>query len=393
MTKIVEEDLGSGAKRWLGYTCPECFAIFRVPVETQGKVASCPHCELPVLLGRRGQSELKEAVPEKSADEGLLEDGWEGSERSGRLEKRKRIKKNRGAKSPKWDGSGDEPQEREGPLFLLVVLVGLLFLTAGVGVFVKGVLESMNDAAVLQGLPGIKIAELKMTDEGDPAVLPQDFNIDAELVVVIEAVGNFLNAGDVDEMLKYVRERPRVGKQVRNYYSAGLFRSTKFRKIGISGGLQLKGSLVTVTVELEDFSERPIALERTADGYLVDWESWVGWGELSWDEFQTTRSTRPTLMRVSVINVEYYNFAFSDDRKWQSYRLEDASGERSFFGYAPKGSLQASRMIAVGKEDESRSMIVRLRYPEKAMRRDQVIIDEVIAHGWISPKVKTPSNP
>ena len=53
MTAISDENKGGSAKRWLGYTCPECFAIFRIPVEGQGKVAECPHCDLPVILGHR----------------------------------------------------------------------------------------------------------------------------------------------------------------------------------------------------------------------------------------------------------------------------------------------------------------------------------------------------
>lgn len=128
MTETAEADQGSGAKRWLGYTCPECYAIFRVPVEARGKVASCPHCELPVVLGQRGQSE--ESAPEGGlVAKQLEEDGWERSKRSGRLKKKRRVQKKRGPKKPEWDDSDGKTKEREGPLFLLVVLVGLLFLT------------------------------------------------------------------------------------------------------------------------------------------------------------------------------------------------------------------------------------------------------------------------
>ena len=58
------------------------------------------------------------------------------------------------------------------------------------------------------------------------------------------------------------------------------------------------GKISAVDVELRDFSIRALAVEKTEEGYLADWESWVGYSELSWEEMQEKRPQEPKLFRV-----------------------------------------------------------------------------------------------
>jgi hypothetical protein len=393
VTAISDANKGGSAKRWLGYTCPECFAIFRVPVEGQGKVAECPHCDLQVILGHREIVADAAAVVGAGEEDGAESVSWERSERSGRLMRKKRVSKKIVNKSPDWDNEVPDLPPREGRVLYLVLLVGLLFMTAGAGVFLKQFLESREQVVRIKTAPQIIIPGVEAEkEEFDSAeILGENFEMNREIKRLTEVVEGFLKAPDLATMLGYVRDRKRVEPLVRGYYALHDYAPSPYRELAPFGNLKFQKSFLSIDVEMEDFSSRPIAVEKTKEGYLVDWESWVGYCEMPWAELRRVKPTKPVLMRVRVSSVSYYNFNFSDDRKWESYHLTDVSDEYSVYGYVEKYSELAGQLAPAKEEGRSGAMIVRLRFPEEAMSDNQVFIEDIVTVGWVLPL--TPVDP
>jgi hypothetical protein len=81
--------------------------------------------------------------------------------------------------------------------------------------------------------------------------------------------------------------------------------------------------------------------------------------------------------------VDYYNFAFADDKKWRSFRLESLKGDQSMYGYVEKDS-EVDRKIRISPESKQAALILKVRFPEGAKEdSNQVLIDEVVNEGWV----------
>ena len=396
-----DSDQEGGAKRWLGYPCPECSEIFRVPAEGQGKEAECPHCEARVVLGRRDPVEkpmvFKEASILEEDDESLGE-GWKRSSQSGRLMKRKVVATAHESEQPDWEGEpADHPTPESGRMYLWLLLglfaltagLGLFARTAGLGVLVKNFVESRRE--VVHSEDELTMEDLGLNiDDSDP---PEEVDVSVDTVQVEAVVKRFLEAADVDELLGLARNRSRVEPLMRRYYEKNAYNASGFRRLVMSSEMQIKGDLVSVQVELPDLTRKLIVLERKDDTYIVDWESWVTYGEMGWKELRASRSTKPVLMRVLISNVEYYNFGFSDENKWQSYRLSSDDKQESLYGYIDVNSEVASKMRLLNSVRREMALTIRVRFPEGAKADNQVIIEEVIASGWVLERSHIASTP
>ena len=125
----------------------------------------------------------------------------------------------------------------------------------------------------------------------------------------------------------------------------------------------------------------------------------MGYSEVSWEEAEETRPTEAKLFRVFLAPINYFNFAFSDEKKWRCFRLRSPIGEQVFYGYAERGSLEALTLhSAFKKERLERPYMLEIRYPEGAERGNQVLIHRVVGSGWVlgtasAPKPTEPSTP
>jgi hypothetical protein len=106
-------------------------------------------------------------------------------------------------------------------------------------------------------------------------------------------------------------------------------------------------------------------------------------------EFLSTKSAGLKLFRVVLSPVEYYNFAFSDDRKWQSYRLESPDGVHAIYGYVERNSTLDS-MIRPSPDQKQAAMTLQLEFPENATSPKQVLIRKMIAEGWMLENAESP---
>jgi hypothetical protein len=152
----------------------------------------------------------------------------------------------------------------------------------------------------------------------------------------IESMTAFLNARDVDELLEHVRNRTRIGKTVRKYYADHPFVPLGNYTAPLPGDLKRSNGFFSVSIYHEGKFLRLQADE--SQDYKIDWESFVAYGEMDWDEFLATKPKTPTLLLVKIHYDDYYNYDFTQ-KDFTSLRVMHPDGSRELFAYANCGTL------------------------------------------------------
>ncbi len=205
----------------------------------------------------------------------------------------------------------------------------------------------------------------------------------AELTREAEVLARkFLNAGNVDEMLGTVRKPEVAGSRMRKFYPEGKIEASGLSQFNSGAGLVTRGKLHSFPVLTRDHEERSLAFIETPQGLKIDWESWVGWSEIPWREFLANKPAGSHVFRVILTSVDYYNFGFSDDQKWQSYRLESPDREHTVYGYVEKNSALDAKLRPTA-DGQSILMTLALKFPPDAPSDSQVEIERLVCEGWV----------
>lgn len=197
----------------------------------------------------------------------------------------------------------------------------------------------------------------------------------------------FLNAANVDERLELVRDRERVEPLMRAYYERHGDGPIGFRQIAPSGTLAFRDSLAVVEVVMEDWSQRQIAFDLGSDPPPVDWESFVGYSDMSIVELREHQPPEPQLLRALVqwLNPGFYAFDFADEEALDSYVISDAETGDYLYGYAVRLEPVATRLRELSASSSARPFlaVLKVRFPDNPRTDNQIWIDEVLAEGWV----------
>ena len=192
------------------------------------------------------------------------------------------------------------------------------------------------------------------------------------------AIENFLNAGTLDERKSFSRSLQRVEPLMDRYYETHNPGPIKYQSLANQQNSSSVKDYYIIGVTLEDLSMAYAILAIEQDRFLIDWESFVGYSEMSLGKFQEDQPGKPTLFRLRVKPDDYYNFNFTAE-DYQCLHLSDMNQTTVIYGYVLKGQGPISS-LQPGQEE---FFTLRLRYPENPKTANQVIIDEVITSGWI----------
>ncbi len=192
------------------------------------------------------------------------------------------------------------------------------------------------------------------------------------------ALRTFLEAGDLSGRKTVTRVINRVEPLMRDYYASNDPGPIKYHSIS-----DYKHSVVTedcflIEVILHDLSKVTAVVALEKDSFVVDWESFVGYSEMSLAQFIKKQPKKPTLFRVRIKFDDYFNFDFND-KTHKCLRLSDMNRTNVIYGYIQK-KAELFPTLRQGREGFS---IVRIRYPDHPKSSNQVLIDEVITSGWI----------
>lgn len=380
------------ARRWSAFVCPDCRFVFRVPRDHDGTGIICPSCRRMLRIPQEGDaiSPLMASLQKINFSDGEIDPRGEKRTRS------KRKKRAKEAESPDWDVSAGKwksiRSDKRSAVGRGVVGVVLVLVSAGLIFLAVKEDEKTEGSEDLAGLPGadefqdltdtrLLLSEEELEDEIElPKVMQRS---EVEFIEEAEPLAEkFLNATSVDEILPLIRDSETVGRKVRDYYPDGSMEAIGMEKFNSAGRPSYKNSFAAVSILTPDYEEKQLAFIDTEEGLKIDWESWVGWSEVPWDELTERRPTRPVLVRAMLKWIDYYNFGFSDEEKWRSYRLTSPDGEQVLYGYVERNSLLDQR-LRPNESGASVAATLKIHFPDDDGSRPQVIIDEQVADGWV----------
>ena len=295
--------------------------------------------------------------------------------------KRRRVRKGRDGFDEVGEGKGRRRRRRGWvpPGFVFLMWAGMAGLAVAAG---WAAVKTLRAAPV--------VARAVVPADGDEERSPTELT-----ELFMEAARAFLTAPDGESALRLVREPERVGAAFRAWYGP----ENPWKPLELSdeppaeGDLQLLGRIAAGKLPLKDFETVLMAGELKGGRYLIDWESFSGYGERPWDAFMTERPREPVLMRVVVKlgpTTDYFGQDFTDGGAYQCYQVSDAAADHVLTGYVVKNGLvdAALQQALIVPGERSRKALVchavlRLRYPEGSTNSRQLEIVEFVEKGWM----------
>ena len=214
-----------------------------------------------------------------------------------------------------------------------------------------------------------------------------------------EAVRAFLASDSVERMLEHVRLPARVKPLMEQWYRNRPLQAMTAGEVTNQNKLR-SGELYLVTLEMtvnepdplspgETFPQsRYFAVEEMRDSlgnsrYKVDWETSVGYQEMPLEEFREEMVKRPVPFRVRLRESDYYLHGFSDPREWRCVELYyPGRDEFHLYGYIRLGTGKSDRLLALVDGGISSAAVLTLRYPDDAVSRDQVVVEDLLLPSW-----------
>ncbi|MCP5535882.1 MAG: hypothetical protein H7A51_06565 [Akkermansiaceae bacterium] len=312
-------------------------------------------------------------------------------------QKRVRRKKQLPQAGLEWERKpSTKPEAPDNPMMWIVAgsLLGLTVVGIGAWLVIDSIDKDDPPADPVASLPSdastepLTIDEDQMTDEekrrqqeiADSVKTGMSVLTDAEAVV-----RQYLNAKTPAELEALVRTPEVTVPRMRAWYAQEKWETPGAKDVGYGGRVTVKGVMASMAVRLNDYSIKQIALENTPDGYKVDWESWVAWSAMPWEDLFKKRPIDPVEVRVHCSLDSYYNRLFDDDNKWVAVRLEHPDSDRAIYGYIDKESPALMRMLGDLRNRGSVAATIKISYPEDSVAKNQVYINEYLQSGWVRP--------
>lgn len=391
---------------WIALDCPACGGRLRAQRSAIGTTVGCPTCHAAVKVRAPGgfggpmiiDSSRKLGVsPERDDQEteafkGRLrsssDDNYKVDPDNPVMKRRDTRKAKHGAVLTGWDSTGRVPSQDPGKNQRRLVM-WLTVVTAVLGLTVVGILISRSGS--LFQPPAAAAASVRHNEE-----MPLDLQSSADFRnPVWQVVSQFCSAQTAADLLPVIRDPERVGPLLRNWYSTDERKWVPIPVPAVPDPVQFEtdGNWTAFKLPMPDFGSRSMAVEKTDRGFKVDWESFVAYSEMSWQDLQQIRPKTPTLMRVICRITGYYNLDFPSEETWQCFELtDDNSRNNTVYGYVKRGSPTAVEMQKLMLNASNVNAVLRVAYPARSTTLTQVDIVEVVAKGWVIREQKVEEN-
>ena len=167
----------------------------------------------------------------------------------------------------------------------------------------KGVSESSGPKTDLQRRDEERVALGLPKAEPPPTGI---VNVEAKRPLIEETVRKFFEAGSVSEKLAFVRDPGRVRPLMTDYYHRRPMPPVKWHALGWTLPVDEPGfRLGYVQAMFEGGPPSSLIVEEMENGsFAVDWESFVRYGELNWQDFLMIRPVQPKLFRIIASKAE-----------------------------------------------------------------------------------------
>jgi hypothetical protein len=207
--------------------------------------------------------------------------------------------------------------------------------------------------------------------------------------------------------LEYVINKPGVEMRMKDYYET---RSRKDPEVGEQVAdfeVEMAGERYLDVVYKNP--TRPsgtlrASFSRDEKGIVrLDWESLVGYSAMEMREFREKKPEEGVTMRVFASVDDYYNYEFSEPKKFLSVRLRNADGSEAVNGFCELGGRVATaitaRLATAAAADSAASkggavaankrtwapIIIKARFPARAQSDHCVELLDLMHGQWLAP--------
>jgi len=211
-------------------------------------------------------------------------------------------------------------------------------------------------------------------------------NLEAKRTLIEETVRQFFEAGTVGLKLAYVRDPSRVRPLMNEYYQRQPMTKPKWDSLGYTLPVDEPGYRLGYVQAI--FSDGPAASliveEKENGSFAVDWESYVRYGELDWQDFLKLRPSQPKLFRVIASKAENADSAHRDSRL-EMIELKHPEQEGSVFATIDKTDPELAPVIEQLQSGKWKDvpLTLRLCYPGSSGSGRAVRIAGVEGKGWL----------
>lgn len=209
-----------------------------------------------------------------------------------------------------------------------------------------------------------------------------------------ETARAFLATTSLDDRLRFIRHPEATRARMAAWYSAQRpLKPLEVLSFHDRWAEERVGetSFLMLYMEMADFTQRAIAMERRPDGSLsVDWESFEYWSDIPWTTFLETEPPQAVEFRVVAEYDSYHNFKYAEADDWVCFRLTDPADQAHAWGYCPPGSTPATTLAHLLSRQKQQGnpqakAILLLRFEPGDPGRRQVRIDAVVQEHWLKP--------
>ena len=384
----VQETMES-SRRWGGYVCPDCRLVFRVPRDHDGHGLVCPSCRRMLKIPSAGDRVPPLLMPQRPSPPQKSPQNPGMHPHGARLH----TKKSRHPKMYLWEslsgharrfGHGEKRQ-----MFLMLIGGTCLLMVIVAGVWMALFAGKTQAPPAAHSAPATPAA----ISNKQGASLPADTRrSDAAFLAAAEPLTRkFLEASRIEDMLPLVRNPGVAEARMRRHYPDGEIAAPGMAAFNTTSEIFRSGAISFLKARTRNGDDISLAYVETPQGIKIDWESRVGWADMPWEQFLTEKPTAGRVFRLFLCPSDYYNFAFSNDNKWQAYRLTSPDGKHLLYGYAGRGSAMNAR-LRPSLDNQQLPMMLSLKFPENATSNNQVLIDGFVAEGWVLESADPPSN-
>ena len=200
-----------------------------------------------------------------------------------------------------------------------------------------------------------------------------------------DTLEKFFMAKDPSAMGSFIRDPERVQPLIEDYYSRHPFAMTgvseivRFQEIMINLKIFLIADIV-----LEGKGANTVVLQDAGDGFVVDWETYVCYNPMDWDDFYRKRPGPAMSLRVLATLDHNPGFAFPGEAEWVCVRMIARDSDEELYGYVRTGSQTALRVQEMLEDEWEFPCILQLQFPEDGKGGDrQVHIKGLVMENWI----------
>ncbi len=198
----------------------------------------------------------------------------------------------------------------------------------------------------------------------------------------VALVRKYLKTKHWQDRLQYVASPDKVKPLMERYYKEFKGPITYHGIEDLGNG---PGGSKLIKAIINDRNTTYYWISETANGLKIDWEASVGYNPISAAAYKASRPTTPIRLRVIGQLKDYYNFEFTNRKKWLSINLQDKNGDLDLTGYVDRASDSGHALYERLKDGEPTYLMLDLRYTDSAGRGDGVEITNFICEGWIEP--------